>query len=207
MKRCVRWLNGTRANLLKISVWFIYTLLRKNSSSCYWHGATLSRGNGKIHRNILEVYIYIWLISGARPHRNLCKPVFSDGGGQSLRVRVSDADCQEPEGASQPELRHPAGHPVRLRHCQGHQAARGVVSVMVFLPSHKQVAYIIIVDILALQLFKCRNDQTFNSQTLFTIPKFWPALVRSYKAKVNLRCFKVLMIFKCSTNRCVLWVY
>ena len=54
---------------------------------------------------------------------------------------MSDADCQESEGAAQPELRHPAGHPVRLRYCQGHQAARGVVSVKEFLPSHKQVAY------------------------------------------------------------------
>ena len=75
---------------------------------------------------------------------------------------MSDADCQEPEGAAQPELRHPAGHPVRLRHCQGHQAARGVVSVMVFLPSHKQVAYIIIVDI----LFSSSNAETTKHLTL-----------------------------------------
>ena len=43
---------------------------------------------------------------------------------------MSDADCPQPEGAPQPELRHPASDPVRLRHRQGDKAARGSVSMM-----------------------------------------------------------------------------
>ena len=54
---------------------------------------------------------------------------------------MSDADCEESEGAAQPELRDPAGHTVRLRYRQGHKAARCFVPVKVFSLLTQQVAY------------------------------------------------------------------
>ena len=56
------------------------------------------------------------LCPGAWTLSHLRQPLRSDGRGHSLRDGVSAADPQEPAGAAQPELCHPASHTVRLRH-------------------------------------------------------------------------------------------
>ena len=66
---------------------------------------------------------------GARTLGHLRQPVVSHGRGHSLRDRVSPADPEEPEGASQPKLCHSASHTVRLRYRKGNQTACGSVPV------------------------------------------------------------------------------
>ena len=56
------------------------------------------------------------LSTGAWTLGHLRQPLRPDGRGHSLRDGVSAADPQEPAGAAQPELCHPASHTVRLRH-------------------------------------------------------------------------------------------
>ena len=112
---------------------------------------------------------------------------------------MSDADCPQPEGAPQPELRHPASDPVRLRHRQGDKAARGSVSMMErgFNSKHLERPNILLYFLLLYYYVKIMIwDLLFILQTYLLLT----LQLRDQCHFISVNSTN----FQCSTNRCVL---